>query len=273
MKLLTFKQGIHPDYRKELTRDKPLQDAGRPEQVIIPLQQHIGAPLSPLVDRGDHVDYGQKIADTDSFVAAPVHASVSGVVSGIKEILTPGGSTSQAIVIDADEQDELNSGLKPRKNLEEITPEEIRNTVREAGITGMGGAMFPTHVKLSVPEDKQVDTFVLNGAECEPYLTVDHRIMIERPEAVVGGMKLMMKAVGVEQGFIGIEDNKPGAIETMEQAVAGEPGIEVKVFATKYPQGGEKMMIKAALNREVPAGGLPLNVGVVVNNVTTAVSV
>ena len=273
MSFLTFKQGIHPDYKKELTNDEPLKEAVRPSEVAIPLQQHIGAPLKATVKKGDHVDMGQKIGDTDSFVAAPVHASVSGTVKDIKEVQTASGDKTLSVIIEADEEDKLADSVKGAGNLEDLSADQIRKIVREAGIAGMGGAMFPTHVKLSVPDDKEVDYFVLNGAECEPYLTVDHRMMIERPEDILYGMKVMMKAVDVEEGFIGIEANKPDAIEAMKKVVEDEPSIEVKVFETKYPQGGEKMMIKAALGREVPAGGLPLDVGVVVNNVTTAVAV
>ena len=273
MSVLTFKQGIHPDYNKNMTRDKSLKDADRPTEVVIPLQQHIGAPLKPLVEKGEHVDMGQKIGDTDSFVAAPVHTSVSGVVKDIKEVMTASGDKTLSVIIEADDKDTVAEGVKSHGELEDLTPDEIRKIVRESGIAGMGGAMFPTHVKLSVPEDKEVDYFVLNGAECEPYLTVDHRMMIERPNDIVYGMKALMKAVDVKKGFIGIEDNKPDAIEAMRKAVADESGLEVKVFETKYPQGGEKMMIKAALDREVPVGGLPLDVGVVVNNITTAVAV
>src|SRR6056297_18697 len=273
MSFLTFKQGIHPDYKKELTNKEPLNEAKRPNEVVIPLQQHIGAPLNPVVEKGDHVDMGQKIGDTDSFVAAPVHASVSGKVKDITEIQTASGAKTLSVIIEADEEDKLAENLDKHENYEHLSPDEIRNIVREAGIAGMGGAMFPTHVKLSVPDDKEVDYFVLNGAECEPYLTVDHRMMVERPNTVLNGMKIMMKAVDVKKGFIGIEENKPDAIDAMEKAVENEEHIEVKVFETKYPQGGEKMMIKAALDREVPVGGLPLDVGVVVNNVTTAVAV
>lgn len=273
MSFLTFKQGIHPEYKKELTNKEPLKEAERPEEVVIPLQQHIGAPLKPIVEKGDQVEMGQKIGDADSFVSAPVHSSVSGTVTDIKKVQTASGDKTLAVVIEADEEDNLAQNLDKHENFDNLTPDEIRKIVKEAGIAGMGGAMFPTHVKLSVPEDKEVDYFVLNGAECEPYLTVDHRMMVERPNSVLQGMKIMMKAVDVKKGFIGIEENKPDAIESMKKAVANEEYIEVKVFKTKYPQGGEKMMIKAALDREVPAGGLPLDVGVVVNNITTAVAV
>ena len=273
MSVLTFKQGIHPEYHKELTREKPLKKAGRPEEVVIPLQQHIGAPLEPLVKKGDHVKLGQKIGDTDGFVAAPVHASVSGTVKGIEKRLTPSGQKTESIIIEADDEDEFDDSLKPNKEIDDLTSKEIIDTVREAGIVGLGGAMFPTHVKLSVPEDKDVEYFVLNGIECEPFLNVDNRMMIERSSDIIAGMKLMMKAADVKKGVIGIEDNKPRAISNMKNAVEQEDNIEIEVFETKYPQGGEKMLIKALLGREVPEGGLPLDVGVIVNNITTAVAV
>ncbi len=273
MSTLTFKQGIHPAYNKELTKDSSLQKARRPERVMIPLQQHIGAPCNPLVAKGDHVKFGQKIGDADSFVSAPVHASLSGEIEDIKEIPISGGNTAKAVIIKADKEDEVDDSIKPAGDLSALTGEQIRKIIREAGIVGMGGAMFPTHVKVSVPEDKNVEYFILNGAECEPYLTVDHRMMLERPEDVVFGMKALMKAADVKKGFIGIENNKPEAIVSMKEALTHEDNIEVKVFETKYPQGGEKMLIKAALNREVPVGGLPLDVGVIVNNITTAVAV
>ncbi|MFP4016679.1 MAG: electron transport complex subunit RsxC [Halanaerobiales bacterium] len=273
MSSLTFKQGIHPEYNKELSNEKAFKKAKRPEQVVIPLQQHIGAPCKPLVKKGDHVDMGEKIADSDSFVSAPIHASVSGTVKEIKSVLTPIGKSTQAIVIEADEEDKLAEGISSPGKLEELSSDDIKKIVREAGIVGMGGAMFPTHVKLSIPEGKEVDHLILNGAECEPYLTVDHRIMLERADDIVFGMKVLMKAIDVSKGIIGIEENKPDAIKTMKKATSSEEGIEIKVLETKYPQGGEKVLIKALLNRTVPAGGLPLDIGVVVNNVTTAAAV
>jgi len=273
VKALTFKQGIHPEYNKELTKDKPLKNSKRPEEVIIPLKQHIGAPLKVLVKKGDKVDMGQKIADGDSFVCAPIHASVSGTVKEIRKVTDPGGNIVDAVVIEAAEEDTLNSGLEKHDNLDQLDADQIRKIIREAGIVGMGGAMFPTHVKVSIPEDKSVDYVILNGAECEPYLTVDHRVMVERPKSIVFGLKALMKAAGASGGFIGIEENKPEAIESMQDAVKDDKNIEVKVLETKYPQGGEKMLIEAILGREVPAGGLPLDVGVVVNNTSTAAAV
>ncbi|TDX41844.1 electron transport complex protein RnfC [Halanaerobium congolense] len=273
MKALTFKQGIHPEYNKELTKDKPLKNAKRPEEVIIPIKQHIGAPLKALVKKGDQVDLGQKIADGDSFVCAPIHASVSGTVKDIRKVTDPGGNTVDAVVIEAADEDTLNSGLDKHESLDELEAGEIRNIIREAGIVGMGGAMFPTHVKVSVPDDKNVDYVILNGAECEPYLTVDHRVMVERPKSIIFGLKALMKASGAPKGIIGIEENKPEAIESMQDAAKNDDNIEVQALETKYPQGGEKMLIEALISREVPAGGLPLDVGVVVNNTSTAAAV
>ena len=273
MKALTFKQGIHPAYNKDLTKDKPLKNAKRPEEVIIPIKQHIGAPLKALVKKGDQVDLGQKIADGDSFVCAPIHASVSGTVKEIRKVTDPGGNTVDAVVIESAAEDNLNSGLERHDNLDNLNPDEIRNIIREAGIVGMGGAMFPTHVKVSIPDDKNVDSVILNGAECEPYLTVDHRVMVERPESIIFGLKALMKASGAPKGIIGIEENKPEAIESMKDASKNDNNIEVQALETKYPQGGEKMLIDALISREVPAGGLPLDVGVVVNNTSTAAAV
>lgn len=273
MKALTFKQGIHPEYNKDLTKDKPLKNAKRPEEVIIPLKQHIGAPLKALVKKGDQVDLGQKIADGDSFVCAPIHASVSGKVKEFRKVTDPGGNTVEAVVIEAAAEDNLNSGLEKHQTLTDLSQDEIRKIIREAGIVGMGGAMFPTHVKVTVPEDKNVDYVILNGAECEPYLTVDHRVMVERPESIVFGLKALMKASGAPKAIIGIEDNKPEAIASMEDACESENNIKVQAVETKYPQGGEKMLIEALIGREVPAGGLPLDVGVVVNNTSTSAAV
>ena len=269
---ITFKQGIHPPYKKELSRMQPFKKANKPEKVIIPLQQHIGAPCEPLVEKGDLVKCGQKIADSDSFISAPIHASISGEIVDIKDHVLPSGEKKPAIFIKAGEENSFESDLKIYQESDDLSAEKIKEIVKEAGITGMGGAMFPTHVKLSVPEDKKLDYFILNGAECEPYLTVDEQMMIQYPEEIISGMKLMMKAVNVENGIIAIEDNKPDAEAALDKILKenNESSIKIRVLETKYPQGGEKMLIKAILNREVPFRGLPLDVGVVVNNVLTA---
>ncbi|AZR73300.1 electron transporter RnfC [Anoxybacter fermentans] len=273
MKVKTFKQGIHPAYNKELTAGKALQKAKDPAQVVIPLQQNIGAPCEPLVKVGDQVKVGQKIGESQSFVSAPIHSSISGVVKAIREVEVGTGRKTLAVIIESDGQNTLHEDVKPKGDLDSLSGDEIREIIREAGIVGMGGAMFPTHVKLSVPEGKTVDTVILNGAECEPYLTVDHRIMIEHPEEVVYGLKALMKVLNVNKGYIGIEDNKSDAIEAMIKATENEPEIEVVPLETKYPQGGEKMLITAVTGREVPSGGLPADAGCVVNNVTTAYAI
>ena len=270
---VTFKQGIHPDYNKEITRGKALKNVKRPEQVIIPLKQHIGAPCQPLVDSGDYVKMGEKIGDNNSFISAPVHASVSGTVEEIIEVKLPNRETSKAVVINSEQEDNPAESIDNSKALSELKPDEIRNLVKEAGITGRGGAMFPTHAKITIPEAKEIEHFILNGAECEPYLTVDERVMMEWTEEIIQGMKYIMSALKVKKGIVAIEDNKQEAIKIFRDIAADEEQIEVKVFKTKYPQGGERMLIKAALDREVPEGGLPLDVGVVVNNVLTAASV
>ncbi|MEC9487893.1 MAG: electron transport complex subunit RsxC [Halanaerobium sp.] len=264
--------GVH-DYRKALTSDKPLEKANEPEEVIIPLSQNIGAPSKPVVAAGDLVEVGQKIAEAAGFVSVPLHSSVSGEVKAIKEVELPGGGEGPAIIIQSDGRNTVHDSVQPRGSFAELTPAEIQEIIKEAGIVGMGGAMFPAHVKLSVPDGKKAEAVIINGAECEPYLTVDHRLMLEEAESIVFGLKALMKSVDVERGYIGIEDNKPDAIKNMQEAVKDEPGIEVIPLEAKYPQGAEKMLINAITGKEVPSGGLPLDVGVIVQNVGTAVAV
>lgn len=270
---LSFSGGIHPPYRKDLAKSKQIRNCKAPEKVTILLRQHIGAPCSPTVKIGDNVKVGQKIGDTDAFVSAPVHSSVSGKVVKIAEVTSPGGGNENAIVIQSDGKFEISEEVQPKGDLETLSSEDIINIIREAGITGQGGASFPTHVKLLPPKDKPVDTIILNGAECEPYLTADHRLMVEKADEIIYGLKAMMKAVGVSKGYIGVEDNKPDAIEALEKAAANESGIQVASLETKYPQGDEKRIIDAITKRKVPKGGLPMDVGVIVNNVGTSYAV
>ena len=274
MSLKTFKRGVHPSYHKELTAHKRTEGAPLPKKVISPLQQHIGAPCKPLVKKKDTVEEGQLIGEAVSFVAAPVHASISGKVKDVGDYPHPGGGKALSVVIDGDgavkEWPKGDMGL----TLDDYTPHDIREAIKDAGIVGMGGAGFPTHVKLSPPKDKKIDTVILNGCECEPFLTSDHRIMLESTEKILWGMKAIMKVVGASRGYIGIEDNKMDAIEAMREACKGIlPGLEVVPLETKYPQGAEKMLIKATVNRHVPAGKLPLDVGVIVNNTGTAAAI
>ncbi|MBF0557921.1 MAG: electron transport complex subunit RsxC [Nitrospirae bacterium] len=272
MSLATFRGGIHPPDKKELSKDKVITPARQPKKVVIPLSQHIGAPCKLAVSIGQEVKKGQVIGSPEGFVSAPVHASVSGKVLAIGEFPLPAGKMTTCVVIENDGKEEW-ATLKDNPDYAKLSPEDLKTKVKDAGIVGMGGAAFPAHVKLSPPKEKPIDVVILNGAECEPYLTADYRLMLERPGDIVEGLKVLMKIVNVAKGVIGIENNKPDAIKIMEQAVSGEPNISVCPLEVKYPQGAEKMLIKAAVGREVPARGLPMDVGVVVQNIGTAVAV
>lgn len=268
----TFKRGIHPEYHKELTADKPIVTAQLSQRVVIPLSQHTGAPAKPEVNIGDEVKKGQLIGSPTAFVSSPVHSSISGKVVAISDFPHPSGRMVQSIVIESDGKDEYTS-FTERPDYMGLSPDEIKGIIRDAGIVGLGGAAFPTSVKLSPPKEKPIDTVILNGAECEPYLTADHRLMADYPQEIVNGLKIIMKSLGVNEGYIGIEENKPDAIEKIKSVVSGEPNIKVSTLKVKYPQGAEKMLIKAIKGREVPSKGLPMDVGVVVQNVGTALAV
>ncbi|MCC6347707.1 MAG: electron transport complex subunit RsxC [Nitrospirales bacterium] len=272
MALATFKGGIHPPDKKELSKAKAISPAKPPKRVVIPLAQHIGAPCTLSVSIGQEVKMGEIIGTPEGFVSAPVHASVSGKVIAIGDFPLPTGRMAPSVVIENDGKEEWTS-LKDSPGYMKLSPDELKGKVKDAGIVGMGGAAFPAHVKLSPPKEKPVDVVVLNGAECEPYLTADYRLMLERPSDVVEGLRVLMKIVNVSKGVIGIESNKPDAIEAMQRAVAGDSSLKVCALEVKYPQGAEKMLIKAAVNRDVPARGLPMDVGVVVQNIGTALAV
>jgi len=265
-------EGIHPIHEKRLTSSLTVGDLRLPGKVVIPLSQHIGAPSEPLVRIGDSVKKYQKIGEAKGFISASVHASISGKVIAIGKFPHPSGNQSHSIVIESDGKDEPMEGLTEHPDYLSLDPKELKDIIVNAGIVGMGGATFPTHVKLNPPKEKKIDTVLLNGAECEPYLTADDRLMVEMPREVVEGMKILMHIMGVKEGHIGIEDDKPGAIEAMRKAASGT-GIHISVLAKKYPQGAEKQLIKSILGREVPSGGLPMDIGVVVQNVGTAVAV
>lgn len=267
---LTFKGGVHVKHNKEFTENKSIEIMEKQNTVYIPLQQHIGAPCESLVKPGDRVKVGQKIGEADAFVSAPIHSSVAGTVKSIVDMTTPTGIKTKTIVIEPDGTDELDEGLVPKGRLEDLSPKELLNILKEAGITGMGGAAFPTHVKLSPPPDKKIDTVIINGAECEPFLTSDHRVMLEDPEKIIFGLKIMMKILGVEEGYIGIENNKMDAVKSLKQSLSPEDNIKIVTVKTKYPQGDEKRLIDAITGRKVPSGGLPMDVGCVVNNAGTA---
>ncbi len=259
--------GIHPSERKEFTENLPLQKFPDPETVVIPLSMHAGAPANPVVQVGDTVKVGQVIGEAAGFISAPVHSSVSGTVTAIEEHGHATRGKCLSVVIKSDGKNTLHESVKPNKDLDSLTPDEIVEIVKNAGIVGMGGAGFPTSVKLKPP--KPVDTILLNGCECEPLLTADHRVLLEFADDVVFGLKAIIKTVGAEKGIIVIEDNKPDAIELMQKKTEGIDNIEVVVAKTKYPQGAEKMLIKRVMKRQVPSGGLPADVGCVVSNIST----
>ena len=273
MKLLTFKKGVHPPDYKSLTDRKAVKVLPLPDEVFIPLQQHIGAPCLPLVDKGDEVKTGQIIGNNEGFVSSPVHSSVTGKVKAVDQFQHPLGSKVSMIHIMRTGEDEWDLLDRPA-DWQSCEMGKLKQLIRDAGIVGMGGAAFPTHVKLSPPEGKHIDSFILNGCECEPYLTSDHRAMVEKHAEVLTGMRILMKILGTEKGYIGIENNKPDAIHLLSNEVKKlDENITVVPLQVKYPQGAEKMLIDAILNRKVPAGGLPMDVGVVVNNIGTAVAV
>lgn len=248
----------------------PIMVLPAPDIAVIPLQQHIGAPCEPIVAVGDRVKMGQMIGQASQFICASVHASVSGQVIAIEPRSLANGNKVPCVVIKNDGRDEMALGTK-HTGLKKLSASDIRQAVKDAGIVGMGGAGFPTHVKLTPP--KPVDTILINGAECEPYLTCDHRLMVERAPEMVQGLLAIMKAVGAEKGIIGIEANKPDAIAEVQKVIAEYSNLSVASLQVRYPQGAEKQLIKAILGREVPSGGLPADVGCVVSNVHTAIAV
>ena len=272
MALLTFKGGIHPDDGKSLAKEKAIVEVKPKGDLVYPVSQHIGAPASPVVAVGDRVLKGQMIAEAGGFVSAPIYASVSGKVKAIAPHLNPTGGTVNSIVIENDgEYEEVEyPAVKP---LDEMTKEEILNTIGNAGIVGMGGAGFPTRVKLSPKEPDKIDYIIANCAECEPYITADYRCMLEIPEKLVGGMKIILKLFDNAKGIFGVEDNKPDCIEKLRELTKDEPRIEVLALKTKYPQGGERQLIYATTGRAINSAMLPADAGCVVDNVATIISI
>ncbi len=266
--------GIHPPENK-LSRKAAITPMPLPEVVVIPLSQHIGAPAQAVVAKGDVVKTGQLIAQSGGFVSANIHSSVSGTVTSLDPVADAGGVRRPAITIRV-EGDEWVDTIDRTPNLIKecnLTPQEIIAKIAAAGIVGMGGATFPTQVKLSVPPGKKAEYLIINGVECEPYLTADHRVMLERGEELLVGVQILAKALGVKQAFIGIENNKPDAIKHLTELCANTVGVEVVPLKVKYPQGGEKQLIDAVIGRQVPSGGLPIDVGAVVQNVGTSLAV
>jgi len=259
--------GVHPVEGKEPTEHKALVRFPAPEHVTIPLSMHLGAPANAIVQVGDYVKMGQKIGEAAGFISAPVHSSVSGKVIAIQDLPHATRGTCPAIVIENDGKDTLDESIKPNKPLDELTPAEIIEIVKEAGIVGMGGAGFPTYVKLN--PGKPIDAVLVNACECEPMLTADHRVLLEYADDIIFGLQVEMKAVAAPKGIIVIEENKPDAIALLREKTADIEGIEVLEVSTQYPQGGEKMLIKRAMGRSVPSGKLPADVGACVSNVST----
>ena len=268
---LTLRGGIHPYEGKELSKDHPIEKYLPKGDLVYPLSQHIGAPSVPCVKKGDTVLAGQKIADAGGFVSVPLHASVSGTVKGIEKRLNATGSMVDCIVIENDQQYQETEFQEAR--LEDLTKEEILNRIKEGGVVGMGGAGFPTHVKLAPKDPSKIEYILVNGAECEPYITSDYRRMIEEPEKVVKGLQVILTLFDSAKGYICIEDNKPDCIAKMKELVKDIDRIEVKEMMTKYPQGGERTLIYAATGREINSSMLPADVGCVVDNVETVISV
>ena len=279
MKLHTFKiGGIHPEENK-ITAEMPTQMAELPKQAIFPLSQHIGAPAKPVVQRGDKVKVGTLLAEAGGFVSAPIYSSVSGTVAKIDEEFDATDYRKPVIIVNV-EGDEWEESIDRSDKLEtladhpELTPEEIVIRVQAAGVTGMGGAGFPTHVKLCPPPTAKAECIIVNAVECEPYITSDYRLMMEHPDEIIAGLELLMKAAKVERGYIGIEENKPEAIKLLTEKTANDSRIEVIPLAQKYPQGGEKQLVDAVIHRQVPAPpAIPVNVGAIVQNVGTTFAV
>ena len=275
MGLATFIGGIHPYEGKELSEDKPIKvlEPLQGEIMVYPLSQHIGAPAKPLVAKGDHVLKGQIIAEAGGFISANVLSSVSGTVKGIESKLVANGAMVQSILVENDGEEEAIEGFGTDRDATKLSKEEIRKIVKDAGIVGLGGAGFPTHVKLTPKDENAIDYVIVNGAECEPYLTSDYRTMMERPEQIIGGLKVMLQLFDNAKGVIGIENNKPEAIKKLTEMVKDEPRIEVCPLLTKYPQGGERSLIYAITGRKVNSSMLPADAGCIVDNVDTVVAI
>lgn len=264
---LTFRHGVHPPERKQLTESVPIRRMPFPDEIALPLRQHAGRPAKLLVSPGDRVERGDKVGEADGFVSVPIHTSATGTVKDVRLWPHPDGSMAESVIVAVDRF----SPQVPRPRIvprwEGLSPKQVVEEVQKGGVVGLGGAAFPTHVKLLPPDDVPVHTLIINGAECEPYLTTDHRTMVEFPERVQFGIRIMMKALGVERAVIGIEKNKPDAIARLSETLPDDLDVSVLPLTVKYPQGAEKMLIKVVTGREVPAGKLPMHVGTVVQNV------
>ncbi len=264
-----FAGGVHPAYHKELASFKAIEEMPLPERLVAYFAQNLGAPPEPLVKKGDTVQKGQVIAEAKAFVSAPVHAPTSGTVKSIDMFPHPVGADMPAAVIEPDGKDAWAEGCNFERNIGSLGPDEIKNLIHGGGLVGMGGATFPTHVKLSPPENKKINILIVNGAECEPFLTADHRLMVEHTQEIIEGAALFARVLGVERVVVSIEKNKPDAIHAMRGCIADRKGFSVAAVDVLYPQGAEKQLIYSITRRKVPAGGLPMDVGVLVQNVGT----
>ncbi len=270
----TFKRGgVHPPDEKHRTAALAVEDAPLPERLVVPVSQHIGAPARPVVKKGDRVLAGQVLAEAVGFVSVPVHAPTSGTVRRVDAVAHPMGTPQPAVEIEADGDDAWAEPLEPIPEPLAADPSELRRRIQAAGIVGLGGATFPTHVKLSPPPEATIDAVILNGVECEPYLTADHRLMLEAADEILAGLRIILHLFGLERGAVGIEKNKPDAIAEMGRRAGNGGWAEVVPLAVRYPQGAEKQLIQAVLGREVPSGALPMAVGAVVQNVATAAAI
>jgi electron transport complex protein RnfC len=268
-RVATFRHGVHPDELKEATRGLPIERMPFVDEYVLPLSQHTGAPSRPLVVPGDRVARGRMIAAPDGFLSTALHAPVTGTVRSIELRPHPNGVRLPAIVLRADPFDSQQFEPTSRKPHEALSAEETVRHVQEAGLVGLGGAAFPTHVKFRLPDGKRARFVIINGCECEPYLTCDHRVMVERPAEILRGLRIIKHQVGAERGYVGVELNKLDAIDALKQAADGDDAIEIVPLEVKYPQGAEKMLIDAIFRREVPSGRLPLDLEMIVNNVGT----
>ena len=279
--LFTFKRGIHPNEQKHHTENVPINTLLPLEgsEIVFPLLQHIGAPCKPLVEKGQKVLLGQKIGDSDAAFCAPVHSSVSGLVKDIRPHLTVAGTIAESIIVENDGKFEVHEDLLSFDSQQwggdyhNLPNEKILAMIREAGIVGLGGAGFPTHVKLSPPPGKKIDTVLVNGSECEPYLTTDNRVMIEESDRIVAGLQIILKLLPGAKGVIVVEDNKPEAAEALRKSCEGVPQVQLAVARTKYPQGCEKQLVSAITGKEVPSGGIPIDVGCLIHNVDTVIAI
>ena len=270
-KPFTFKGGIHPPYNKELASGKPIEICPLPDRVIIPLHQHVGAPAKTLVEKGQEVKAGQLIGESDAFCFSPVHCTVNGTVKSVGPKLHTCGLQVESVVIDVDKEDSSVQKLAPLGD--HPKPEQIVERVKETGLVGLGGAAFPTHIKINPPEGKTVETVLVNGCECEPYITCDHRQMLEQSDELIQGLQFIISAASAKEGFIAIETNKMDAIDKLREKTSALNNIHVVSVKTKYPQGAEKQLIHAILKKQVPSGGLPIDVGCLVQNVGTTIAV